>query len=241
MAQESADVVVIGAGPAGMTAATTAAQAGLSVVLFDEQEAAGGQIYRSVTRTDATRLNLLGPDYAAGKDIASALTASNARHETGAQVWQVTEDRTVHYIQGGRSKSLAARHVVLATGAMERPFPIPGWTLPGVMTAGAAQTLLKASGTVPHQPVVLAGCGPLLYLLAWQYLRAGVAIRAVVETNTAADNWRAARHLPHALRSWADLMKGLRLLRALRSARVPVYRAAKDLRIEGEQAAAAIS
>jgi NADPH-dependent 2,4-dienoyl-CoA reductase/sulfur reductase-like enzyme len=241
MAQESADVVVIGAGPAGMTAATTAAEAGLSVVLFDEQEAAGGQIYRSVTRTDATRLNLLGPDYAAGKNIASALTASNARHETGAQVWQVTEDRTVHYIQGGRSKSLAARHVVLATGAMERPFPIPGWTLPGVMTAGAAQILLKASGTVPHQPVVLAGCGPLLYLLAWQYLRAGVAIRAVVETNTAADNWRAARHLPHALRSWPDLMKGLRLLRALRSARVPVYRAAKDLRIEGEQAAAAIT
>lgn len=130
MAQEFADVVVIGAGPAGMTAATTAAQAGLSVVLLDEQQTAGGQIYRSITRTDATRLDLLGPDYAAGKSIAAALAASNARHETGAQVWQVTRDRTVHYLQRGRSNSVAAHHVVLATGAMERPFPVPGWTLP---------------------------------------------------------------------------------------------------------------
>jgi octopine oxidase subunit A len=241
MAPEPVDVVVIGAGPAGMTAATTAAHAGLSVVLLDEQETAGGQIYRSITRTDSTRLDLLGPDYAAGKGIASALAVSNARHERGAQVWQVTRDRTVHYIQRGCSKSLTAHHVVLATGAMERPFPIPGWTLPGVMTAGAAQILLKASGTVPRQPVVLAGCGPLLYLLAWQYLRAGVAIRAVVETNTAADSWRAARHLPKALRGWRDMMKGLRLLRALRSAPVPVFRGATDLRIEGERAAAAIS
>lgn len=230
MAQELVDVVVIGAGPAGMTAAMTAAQAGLSVVLLDEQEAAGGQIYRSVTRTDATRLDLLGPDYAAGKSIASALAASNARHETGAQVWQVTRDRTVHYLQHGRSNSMVAHHVVLATGAMERPFPVPGWTLPGVMTAGAAQILLKTSGTVPRQPVVLAGCGPLLYLLASQYLRAGVAIRAVVETNTAADSWRAARYLPNALRGWREMMKGLRLLRTLRNARVRVYRNATDLR-----------
>lgn len=241
MAQEVVDVVVIGAGPAGMTAATKAAQAGLSVVVLDEQDAAGGQIYRSITRTDATRLDLLGPDYAAGENIASALAASNARHVTAAQVWQVTRDRTVHYLQHGRSHSLAAQHVVLATGAMERPFPVPGWTLPGVMTAGAAQILLKGSGTVPRQPVVLAGCGPLLYLLAWQYLRAGVAIRAIVETNTAEDSWRAARHLPNALRGWRDMIKGVRLLRALRRARVPVYRGATNLRIEGEQAAAAIS
>ena len=241
MKQALIDVVVIGAGPAGMTAATKAAQAGLSVVLLDEQDAAGGQIYRSITRTDARRLDLLGPDYAAGQSIASALAASNVLHDTGAQVWQVTKDRTVHYVHRDHSKSLVARHIVLATGAMERPFPIPGWTLPGVMTAGAAQILLKGSGTVPRQPVVLAGCGPLLYLLAWQYLRAGVAIRAIVETNTAAHTWNAARHLPGALRGWPDLVKGMRLLRAIRNARVPVYKGVTDVRIEGESAAAAIS
>ena len=90
---------------------------------------------------------------------------------------------------------VAARAVFLATGAIERPFPIPGWTLPGVMSAGAAQTALKASGLVPDGPVVLAGCGPLLYLLAWQYRNAGVRVEALLDTAPRA-NWRAA--LPHA-------------------------------------------
>lgn len=193
------------------------------------------------TRTDVRRLELLGPDHAAGKSIASALAASNVLPKTSAQVWQVTKDRTVHYMQQGHGQKLFAHHVLLATGAMERPFPIPGWTLAGVTIAGAAQILLKGSGTVPRQPVVLAGCRPLLHLVAWQYLRAGVAIRAIVETNTAAHTWNAARHLPGALRGWPDLAKGLRLLRAIRSARVPVFKGPTDVRIEGESAAAAIS
>lgn len=241
MIPESVDVVVIGAGPAGMTAATTASRAGLNVVLLDDQMTAGGQIYRSITRADEARVALLGPDYASGSTIAAALSESNVRHETGAQVWLVSREREVHYTQRGQSKSLVARHVVLATGAIERPFPVAGWTMPGVMTAGAAQILLKASGTVPRQPVVLAGCGPLLYLLAWQYLRAGVPIRAFVETTGLEDKLRAARHWKSALMGWRDLAKGFGLLRALRKARVPVYRGAVDLRIEGETAATALS
>ncbi|MEX3690379.1 NAD(P)/FAD-dependent oxidoreductase [Paraburkholderia sp. BR14263] len=241
MIAESVDVVVIGAGPAGMAAATAAAHAGLSVVMLDEQTTLGGQIYRSIAHADDERVALLGPDYAAGAAIAAAVSESNVRHEAGAQVWFVNREREVHYTQRGQSKSLAAGHIVLATGAMERPFPIPGWTMPGVMTAGAAQILLKASGTVPRHPVVLAGCGPLLYLLAWQYLRAGVPIRAVVETTVLADRMRAARHWTSALLGWRDLLKGVNLLRALRVARVPVYRGASDLRIEGEQAATGLT
>jgi len=238
---ESFDVVVIGAGPAGMTTATAAAQAGLSVVLLDEQEAVGGQIYRSITRTDDKRLTLLGPDYAAGKDIAFAFESSNVRHERGAQVWQVNADRTVEYLQKEQTKSVTGKQIVVATGAMERPFPIPGWSLPGVMTAGAAQILLKASGTVPRQPVVLAGCGPLLYLLASQYLRAKAPIKALVETTTLSDKRRAAKHVVGALFGWRDLAKGVGLLRVLRQARVPVYHGAKDLRVDGASVAEALS
>ncbi|MFT0174750.1 FAD-dependent oxidoreductase [Paraburkholderia mimosarum] len=241
MIPEAVDVVVIGAGPAGMTAATTAAQAGLKVVLLDEQATVGGQIYRSITRADKERVDLLGPDYASGATIAVALSESNVRHETSAQVWFVSRGREVHYAQHGRSKSLVARHIVLATGAMERPFPIAGWTTPGAMTAGAAQILLKESFTVPSQPVVLAGCGPLLYLLAWQYLRAGVPIRAFVETTNLADKFWAAKHWTSALLGWPELKKGIGLLRVLRKARVPVYRGARELRIEGEPVAKALS
>lgn len=238
---EHIDVAVIGAGPAGMAAASRAARAGLSVVVLDEQAASGGQIYRGIERSDARRRDILGPDYAAGAPLAAAFAASGARLLSGASVWQVTRERTVHYLKDGAVGTLAARQVVLATGAMERPFPIPGWTLPGVLGAGAAQILLKAAGEVPAEPPVLAGCGPLLYLLGWQYVRAGVPIRALVDTTRADDRWRAKRHMWAALRAWPQLSKGLQLMRALREAQVPIVEAADDLRVEGEHRVEALS
>src|SRR5690606_11422976 len=96
---------------------------------------------------------------------------------------------------GGQADILRTRHILLATGALERPFPIPGWTLPGVVTAGAAQILLKTAAIVPGEHAVLAGGGPLLYLLAWQYLNAGVRIERLLETTAPGG---LARALPHA-------------------------------------------
>jgi thioredoxin reductase len=233
---DSVDVIVVGAGPAGMSAATRAARAGLSVVLLDEQDAVGGQIYRAIGRADARRRDILGPDYAAGAAIAEAFTRSGARHVANASVWQVTRERTVHFLKDGRVGSFEAKRVILASGALERPFPIPGWTLPGVLTAGAAQILLKSAGEVPSSAPVLAGCGPLLYLLGWQYVRAGVPIRALVDTTRHEDRWRAKRHLFSALRAWPFLSKGLQLIRTLRRAGVPMYEGADDLRVEGTTA-----
>ncbi|WP_321948929.1 NAD(P)/FAD-dependent oxidoreductase [Paraburkholderia sp. J10-1] len=232
---EAVDVVVVGAGPAGMSAATHSARAGLSVVLIDEQDAVGGQIYRAIGRADARRKEILGPDYAAGDAIAQAFARSGARHVAHASVWQVTREHAVHYLKDGKVGSLQAKRVILASGALERPFPIPGWTLPGVLTAGAAQILLKSAGEVPASPPVLAGCGPLLYLLGWQYVRAGVPIRALVDTTRHEDRWRAKRHLLAALRSWPFLSKGLQLIRTLREAKVPIFEAADDLAVEGRQ------
>ena len=233
MLVEPVDVAVIGAGPAGLAAATRAAGAGLSVVLLDEQETVGGQIYRAIERSDAQRREILGPDYVAGAALAEAFARSGARYEPNASVWQVTRERSVHYLKDGKTGSFEAKRVVLATGALERPFPIPGWTLPGVLTAGAAQILLKSAGEVPADPPVLVGCGPLLYLLGWQYVRAGVPIRALVDTTRHEDRWRAKRHMISALRAWPYLAKGLQLLRALREAGVPIHEGADDLRIEG--------
>ncbi|VWB10626.1 BFD/(2Fe-2S)-binding domain-containing protein [Burkholderia aenigmatica] len=234
---ETVDVVVVGAGPAGMSAATRAAHAGLSVVLIDEQDAVGGQIYRAIERADARRKDILGPDYAAGAAIADAFVRSGARHLKQATVWQVTRERQVHYLRDGQVGSFDARRVILASGALERPFPVPGWTLPGVLTAGAAQILLKSAGEVPATPPVLAGCGPLLYLLGWQYVRAGVPIRALVDTTRHADRWRAKQHLLAALRAWPFLRKGLQMIRALRDANVPIHEGADHLAIESRTGA----
>ncbi|KMZ12320.1 Sarcosine oxidase alpha subunit [Candidatus Burkholderia humilis] len=238
---ETVDVVVVGAGPAGMSAATRAARAGLNTVLIDEQDAVGGQIYRGIGRADSRRKQILGPDYAAGGAIAQAFAASGARHITNATVWQVTHERGINYLKDGKIGSFEARRVILASDATERPFPIPGWTLPGVLTAGAAQILLKSAGEVPAAPPILAGCGPLLYLLGWQYIRAGVPIRALVDTTRHEDRWRAKRHMLSALRAWPYLSKGLQLMRTLREAGVPMFDAADDLRVEGAERASALS
>jgi NADPH-dependent 2,4-dienoyl-CoA reductase/sulfur reductase-like enzyme len=125
-----------------------------------------------------------------------------------------------------------ARRVVLCTGALERPFPIPGWTLPGVMSAGAAQILLKSSGLIPAGRTVLAGCGPLLWLVAWQFLNAGAKVAAILDT-TPAEN--RARALPHALPFLFSgyFRDGMKLLRSVKR-EVPVIAGVTSLRAIGE-------
>ncbi len=122
----------------------------------------------------------------------------------------------------------------MATGALERPFPIKGWTRPGVMTAGGAQILLKASGMVPSAAVVLVGMGPLLWLLASQYLAAGHAPSLILDTTPRENRRRAARHLPGFLRS-PYALRGLRLMARVRR-RVKVIAGVTDIAIapEGE-------
>jgi len=220
------DLLVIGAGPAGLAAATCAAELGLDTVLIDEQPAPGGQIYRAIGSTPVQDRAILGADYWHGLDLLEPFRRCSTRYIAGAMVWAVNrlEDGKfeVAYTTTADHQAhlLLARHVTLATGAQERPFPIPGWTLPGVITAGAAQILLKTSGVVPEGTTVLAGGGPLLYLLAWQYLNAGVKIHSILQT-TPPGQWRHA--LPHAwgfLRS-PYLGKGMKLLSAVRAA-VPI-------------------
>jgi NADPH-dependent 2,4-dienoyl-CoA reductase/sulfur reductase-like enzyme len=210
------------------------------VALLDEQTTTGGQIYRAVDAASKKRKSVLGEDYAAGAELTRAFAKSGAQHISGAAVWNVGRDLKVNYVRQGANQSLQARQIILASGAMERPFPIPGWTLPGVMGAGAAQILYKSAGALPSEPVVLAGCGPLLYLLASQYLQAGVKLKAVVHTTQSSDYLRAVAHIGGAIRGWRDLRKGMRMLNHLRQHGVQVYAGAQALSIQGTDRAEAI-
>jgi NADPH-dependent 2,4-dienoyl-CoA reductase/sulfur reductase-like enzyme len=218
----SYDLVVIGGGPAGLAAASVAARAGLSTVLFDENPGVGGQIYRGITSTPVTNRAVLGEDYWAGTALAAEAEASGALIVTGATVWSLDPSLQVGVSIAGRARLIQARHVIVATGSLERPFPIPGWTLPGVMSAGAAQTALKGQGLVPSGRTVMAGAGPLLWLLAAQVLRAGAKIEAILDTAPRFNWLRALAHLPDFALSpyWS---KGLALLREVK-AKVPVVR-----------------
>jgi len=218
----SYDLVVIGGGPAGLAAAALAARAGISTVLFDENPGIGGQIYRGITSTPLANRTILGEDYWAGEALAAEAKASGASIVTGATVWSLDPQRIVGVSIDGKARMIAAQRVIIATGSLERPFPIPGWTLPGVMSAGGAQTALKAHGLLPAGRTVMAGTGPLLWLLAAQLLRAGGRIDAILDT-TPRGNWlRALPHLPDFMLS-PYFAKGLALLREVR-AKVPVHK-----------------
>lgn len=218
----SYELVVIGGGPAGLAAAALAARAGVSTVLFDENPGVGGQIYRAITSTPVNDRAVLGQDYWDGAALADEAKASGALIVNGATVWSLDRQRLVGVSVGGKARVIEAGRVIIATGSQERPFPIPGWTLPGVMTAGAAQTALKAQGLIVGDRTVMAGSGPLLWLLAAQTLRAGGKIDTILDT-TPRRNWlQAAVHLPDFALS-PYFAKGLALLREVR-AKVPVHR-----------------
>ncbi len=234
------DVVIIGAGPAGMSAASRLAEQNHSVVVLDEQPQAGGQIWRNILGTTTELAAILGPDYAAGAAVASRFVSARINHIRGATVWNLTRDRQLHYLHEGKTHALSAKAVILATGAMERPFPVPGWTLPGVMGAGAAQVLLKGSGTVPANPVVVAGCGPLLYLICWQYLRANVPIAAVLDTSSGRDIFQAAPALLKGLAAFKDIRKGLSLIGAIKEKKIPFYRGVENIQIQGDNSVSAV-
>ena len=234
------ELLIVGAGPAGLAAATTAAQLGIKTLLLDEQQAPGGQIYRAITETPVKDRAILGEDYWHGASLVEPFKQSGAHYQPGATVWAVANHTAPDAIEGfevgysvaGQAHMLHAKHILFATGAQERPFPIPGWTLPGVMTAGAAQILLKSSGMVAGKRTVLAGSGPLLYLVAWQYLNAGIVVDAILETTPPG---RLAKALPHVwgfLRS-PYLAKGLKLLREVKS-RVRIIKGVTSLEALGQ-------
>lgn len=225
-------IVVIGAGPAGMTGASLAAEHGASTLLLDEQARPGGQIYRGVEMQSLSDRQILGEDYYAGSALTERLRASNVDYVPRASVWQVSPEREIGVTVDGLTHLLTADQVIIATGAQERPFPAPGWTLPGVLNTGAAQILLKTSGVTLPSPVFV-GCGPLLYLVAYQYLRAGVPVAGILDTAPRANVGPAMRHLPGALPVFAELWKGWRWLRTLRKSGVPFVNGVEAIGFNG--------
>jgi NADPH-dependent 2,4-dienoyl-CoA reductase/sulfur reductase-like enzyme len=243
MSTKVVDLLIVGAGPAGLAAALEAKRHGLAPLVIDENTLPGGQIYRSVSRSPLADPGVLGPDYLRGRALVDAFAAQDIAYWPQTLAWQIGADRRVSVTRqspGGGTLQIEAGAIVLATGAQERPFPIPGWTLPGVMGVGAAQTLLKASALVPQSPAVLAGCGPLLYLFAWQLINAGVPVRAILDTAQAGGRREALRHAGGALRAPSYLMKGFRLLRAIRAAGVKHVKQVQALRVIGQTRAEAI-
>ena len=230
------DVLVVGAGPAGLAAAIAAARAGASVVVLDERTAAGGQYLKPLAPSHADA----APDrqFREGNALRAEAVAAGVAIETEATVWAAFAPDEVAAVLAGRAVIFHPRRLVLACGAHERPVPLPGWTLPGAMTTGALQTLARAQRVSPGQRVLVAGNGPLNLQLAAELVEGGVQVAAVVEA--ARPGLAELRAFRRMLGADAGLLwQGFGYLTRLRAAGVPVLWGARVTALEGQGRVAA--
>lgn len=219
---QTPDVLIIGGGAAGLTAAALLAEQGAEVVLLDERKNAGGQYYKQPVTSERLHESLADDgQIEEGRKLVERARGSGARLVEGADVWGAFAPGEFFVLHAGASATYRPRLTVVATGAFERGLPFPGWTLPGVMTSGAAQTLLKSYGALPGRRILVAGNGPLNMQIAQELHRAGAAVVAVTEL--AKPPYRRPASVLAMLRydpgsSW----RGLRTIAALRSGGIPL-------------------
>jgi NADPH-dependent 2,4-dienoyl-CoA reductase/sulfur reductase-like enzyme len=230
------DVAVIGAGPAGLAASVAAVEGDARVVLIDASPRIGGQYWRHRAGDDGTRHHAWPAFVRLHTAVETAIAAGTLVHLPALQVWHVSERPdgfVVHALDGRHGREVRARTVILATGAFDRQLPFPGWTLPGVYTAGAAQALLKGQGVVVGTRIVVAGTGPFLLPVATGLAEAGATVVGVFEAGRPT---AFARHPLTMLRSISKLREGAGYLRVLRAHGVPYRTRSTVIEALGDEA-----
>jgi NADPH-dependent 2,4-dienoyl-CoA reductase/sulfur reductase-like enzyme len=225
-------VIVIGTGPAGVRAAQALVEAGVRPTVIDEGRRDGGQIYRrqpegfsrsyeTLYGTEAARAASLHQTFDELKDKIDYLPET--------LVWNISPG-TVHVVNGNQYRTLDFDALIICSGATDRLMPVKGWQYAGTYSLGGAQVALKSQGCAIGSRVAFMGTGPLLYLVAAQYVKAGAAVSAVLDTSTFMQRISA---LPKLLAIPAALKNGIALTSVLRRAGVPVHRGVRPLEITG--------
>ncbi len=226
-------VVIVGAGPAGVRAAQTLALAGLRPTLLDESPETGGQIYRrQPTQFRRPYKALYGFEAAKARGLHTALGGqqNTVDYRPRTLVWSL-EGRRLCLLHDNGTETLSFDRLILATGAMDRVIPLPGWTLPGVYTLGGAQVALKHQACAIGDRTCFIGSSPLLPYVAYQYARAGAGVAGIVDTTPRAAKLRA---LPDLLSAAGTGAKGLYYMAWLASRGLRYQHAGTPVRIEGE-------
>lgn len=175
-------VVVVGAGPGGIIAALSAANAGADVLLIDERPKLGGQYYKQpVTGKDLNLAEYDDPQFRGGRELIDKLERSNVTVLRAVRVVGAYESLDLVVALENETRLVRPQKLIAATGAYEICYPFEGWTLPGVMTTGAAQTLLRSYRVVPGRQVLIAGNGPLNFQVAAELINSGVESVTLIE------------------------------------------------------------
>ncbi|MCH6230878.1 FAD-dependent oxidoreductase [Microbacterium sp. CFH 31415] len=233
------DVLIVGGGPAGMAAASTAADAGLRTVLIDERPTLGGQVYKQpgpgMRVTDA---KAMGKQYLAGRELIDEAEASDATVLLRTSVVDLEPDPdgwvAMAHTDGDPVASIRARRVIVAAGAHDRPVVFPGWTLPGVITAGGLQTLAKTQSFIPGQRTVFAGSGPVALAFPAQLAGFGANIVTALEAGPAPSPVDLAKIAAVAPGNVGLLMDAAKYQSSLIAHRIPLRYRRMVVRAEGD-------
>lgn len=226
--------VIVGAGPAGVRAAQALVAQGLRPVILDEGLRPGGQIYRQPPPGfSRTKPALYGFEHRKADAVHRTMECllPKVDYRPGCLVWNV-DGKQLDVLRDGVSTAVPYTHLILATGATDRVLPFPGWLTPGVYTLGGAQVALKHQGCAIGARVAFLGTGPLLYLVAYQYAKAGAKVAAVLDTSRFGDRLAA---LPGMLRAPGLLAKGLYYMAWLRAHGVPLRSGVRPVGVQGKE------
>lgn len=229
----TANIVIVGAGPAGVRAAEILAEAGQRPIIVDEARRPGGQIYRQPPAgAEREAAKLYGTEAGKAQAIHAALGKLGGKvdYRPNTLVWNCFNGK-LNVLSNGAQGVIPYDRLILATGAFDRVIPFPGWTLPGVFTLGGAQVALKAQGVSVGKRVVLVGAGPLLPLVASQYLEAGADLAAVLDVTP---YWPKVSALPGMMALPSYVRRGIGYLRTMRKFGVKTIYGVRALEVVGD-------
>ena len=178
------NLIVVGAGPAGLSAAIEARKYGMSVIVFDENHKPGGQLFKQIHKffgSKEHKAKIRG--FKIGSMLLDDAISSGVEVKLDAVVSGLYQDREVTVIHDGKVNHYKGDSIVIATGASENMVPFKGWTLPGVIGAGAAQTLMNLHGVKPGNKIVMLGSGNVGLVVSFQLLQAGCEVLAIVDAS----------------------------------------------------------
>jgi thioredoxin reductase len=226
---KTTQIVIVGGGPAGLCAAIEAARAGARAVIIDENAMPGGQLFKQIHKFFGSfdhKAGLRG--YAIGAELLGETRRLGVEVILNAPVYGLfahERGMAVSYMQDGREKAILGEKLILATGATENALAFPGGTLPGVMGAGCAQTMINVHRVLPGKKIVMVGSGNVGLIVAYQLLQAGAEVSALVEASASIGGYGV--HASKIRRAGTPILIGHTVVRAIGETQVEAVEIAR--------------